>query len=365
MPNRILIYGAHEHRGERLARSLADVGLRPLLGGPDGVALAGLSHALSTDVRLFSHTDPRFALAGLAGVELLVNCAGDWASTTPALVEACLQTGTHYLDASGAWDVLEGVARLDELARKREVTLLPGLTFEALAGDCLAAQLVRMLPGASHLELAVHVPGGLSEGTVDALLRHLRRGGLIRSAGAWKAQRVGSPWREIDFGLGPVRCMALPLPPLVMLAHSVRVPNVIVYGAVTTGQELALRACRRGWFLGPAPFRALLGRGGGDRARERQRPPGSVFCELRDDLGRTLRARLHTQHVDALEDAALLAAARHLLAGRAPVGHQTPSGACGPDFVLRLPDVVRTLDEERPDPHARGAATLEPARGLG
>ena len=80
------------------------------------------------------------------------------------MVDACLATGTHYLDITGEIDVFEAVLARQDEARDRGVVLLPGAGFDVVPSDCLAALLVRALPGAVRLELALPRFGGREPG---------------------------------------------------------------------------------------------------------------------------------------------------------------------------------------------------------
>ena len=52
----------------------------------------------------------------------------------------------HYLDITGEIDVFEALAAGDAEARARGVILLPGVGFDVVPSDCLAAHLKRRLP---------------------------------------------------------------------------------------------------------------------------------------------------------------------------------------------------------------------------
>jgi saccharopine dehydrogenase-like NADP-dependent oxidoreductase len=48
--------------------------------------------------RAFALTAPAECESGLAGVTVLLNCAGPFSRTAAPLIAACLATNTHYLD---------------------------------------------------------------------------------------------------------------------------------------------------------------------------------------------------------------------------------------------------------------------------
>jgi short subunit dehydrogenase-like uncharacterized protein len=79
------------------------------------------------------------------------------------MAEACLGTGTDYLDITGEVAVFESLAARDAQAKAANVMLLPGVGFDVVPTDSLAAHLKPRLPGATRLALAFQsVGGGLS-----------------------------------------------------------------------------------------------------------------------------------------------------------------------------------------------------------
>src|SRR4029079_2470035 len=97
---------------------------------------------------------------GLQGRPALVHCAGPFAPTYRAVADACLAAHVHYLDVTGEIGVFEGLAALDGAARAADVLLLPGVGFDVVPSDCLAAHLKRRLPAATRLALGFQTGGG-------------------------------------------------------------------------------------------------------------------------------------------------------------------------------------------------------------
>jgi short subunit dehydrogenase-like uncharacterized protein len=69
------------------------------------------------------------------------------------MVDACLRAGIHYLDITGEVAVFEALAARDAEAKAARVMLLPGVGFDVVPSDCLAAHLKRQLPTANRLAL--------------------------------------------------------------------------------------------------------------------------------------------------------------------------------------------------------------------
>ena len=88
---------------------------------------------------------------------------GAFVRTARPMAEACLRTGTHFLDITGEVAVFESLAARDAQAKAANVMLLPGVGSDVVPTDSLAAHLKRRLPGATRLALAFQsVGGGLS-----------------------------------------------------------------------------------------------------------------------------------------------------------------------------------------------------------
>src|SRR5437588_8457494 len=113
----------------------------------------------------------------------VVHCAGPFAHTYRAVADACLAVGVHYLDVTGEVAVFEGLAALDAAARAAGVLLLPGVGFDVVPSDCLAAHLKRRLPTATQLALGFQARGGFSRGTLTTVAENLHQGGLVRRGG--------------------------------------------------------------------------------------------------------------------------------------------------------------------------------------
>ena len=85
------------------------------------------------------------------------------------MVEACLQTGTHYLDLTGEMAEHEDLAAWDDEVKAVGVMLLPSAGFDVVPSDCLAVHVARRLPSATHLALAFSSAGGWSRWDDDFL----------------------------------------------------------------------------------------------------------------------------------------------------------------------------------------------------
>jgi short subunit dehydrogenase-like uncharacterized protein len=225
--------------------------------------------------------------------------------------------------------------------------LLPGVGFDVVPSDCLAAHLKRRLPAAARLALGFQASTGVSRGTAVTLVENAGRGGLVRRGGA--LVRVPSAWktRLIDFGAGPRKAITIPWGDVATAWYSTGIPEIEVYFAAPPAVRIVTRLSRYfGWALARPSVQAVLKRRiragpPGPTPEERARGKSYLWGEALDSEGNNAVSRLRGPEGYTLTVLASLAVVEQVLAGRSPPGYQTPSTAYGPDFVLRIEGVVR------------------------
>jgi short subunit dehydrogenase-like uncharacterized protein len=339
-----LIYGANGYTGELVAREAKARGLSPILAGRNGDAIAALAAELALPQRVFDLADASAVDAGLAGVTAVLHCAGPFAHTSRAVADGCLRKQVHYLDVTGEIVVFEELAARDAEAKAAGITLLPGVGFDVVPTDCLAAHLKRRLPEATQLALGFQALNGLSRGTAITTIEGMGRPSLVRRNGALTPVPMGEIARTIDFGRGPAHAVAIPWGDVATAYHSTGIPNIEVFAAVPPllGQLLKLNGLVSP-LLASGPLQGFLKRRvragrAGPSAEQRARGRSYVWGEASDGRGRRVVSRLQTLEGYALTVLTSLAAVERVLAGDAKPGFQTPSRAFGADFILEFPD---------------------------
>lgn len=344
----LLIYGAYGYTGDLVVREAIAAGLRPILAGRDPVQLRGAAALFALPFRVASLSDSAALDHALDGVRVVLHCAGPFSHTAAPMVDACLRRGVHYLDITGEFTVFAAIAARDQEAGARDVTLLPGVGFDVVPSDCLAAHVARRLPDATHLALAFRALGGVSRGTAATVAENAGTGGVVRRNGV--IVRVPAAWRthRIDFGDGsPSLVVTIPWGDVVTAWHSTGIPNIEVYMAMTPWMRRGLIASRwLGWLLALPPVRRQLvarakARSPGPSDASRARGESRLWAEARNAVGRTVISRLVAPEGYTLTARTAIASARRVLAGSVPVGFQTPSRAFGADFILEQSGVVR------------------------
>jgi short subunit dehydrogenase-like uncharacterized protein len=333
-----LHYGANGYTGELIAREAVRRGERPVLAGRSAEKIEPLARELGCDWRAFD-----LDRIDLSGVQAVLHCAGPFSRTSEPMVDACLAAGVHYLDITGEISVFEAImARHDEAVR-RGVMLLPGVGFDVVPTDCLAAMLAAKMPDAEELWLAFYSPRGeISRGTLKTMIEGIGDGGAIRRDG--KIVRVPLAWdvREIPFSVGTRTAMTIPWGDVSTAYYTTGIPNIRVYNA---SSPKAIKRVKRLRMLLPVlalrPMRALLQKFANRRTgpSEEKRNKGRMHLWGRVARGdREITMTMSTPEGYLFTVRSSLDAMERVLQNPKP-GSYTPSRALGKDFINTISGV--------------------------
>jgi short subunit dehydrogenase-like uncharacterized protein len=343
----VLIYGATGYTGRLLAQRAAGASLRPILGGRNEEKVAALAASLGLEHRTVRLSEPELLAAALRDVRVVLHAAGPFSDTAMPMLDACLRTGTHYLDLNGDVSVFEALARRHAEARGRGIMVMPGVGFDVVASDCLAAHVARRLPGARRLAVGLAGLRFASRGSAKTLLEHAGRGIQVRRDGLLTTLPPGTLQRSFDYGDGQRPSFAVSWGDVASAYYTTAIPNIETYFDANPALSGMLAASRYlGWALGTAPGQALLHASAellpeGPSSAEREASGMVVVAEVEDGGGRSARARLRTTEAYTFTAAAAVTIASRVLAGDLEVGFQTPGRVYGPDFVLGFDGVSR------------------------
>ncbi|WP_306747224.1 saccharopine dehydrogenase family protein [Saccharothrix yanglingensis] len=332
-----MVYGVSGFTGALVAELAVARGERPVLAGRSAEKVRPVAERLGLDHRVFPLGR---AAEGLEGIDVVAHCAGPFSATSGPMVDACLATGTHYLDITGEIDVFEAVARRHDDAVAAGVVLLPGVGFDVVPTDCAAAMLKRALPSATHLDLAFVVQGGASSGTALTAVEGSGVGGRARVGGVIRGVPLGHRRRTAHFRDRDREVGAIPWGDVSTAYRSTGIPNVTTFTTVPsllgklqplTAPLLRTSAARK---LGTA----LAKRVGGPDAAKRARTRSEVFGEAWDDDGNRVRVALTGPNAYDLTADSVVEAARRV--SDVTPGAHTPSSAFGAEYVRALDGVV-------------------------
>jgi short subunit dehydrogenase-like uncharacterized protein len=346
MSERVLVYGSYGYTGSLVTEQAVADGLDPVVAGRTAEKVEAQADDHGLDHRVFAVDAPDLA-DQLADVAVLLNCAGPFERTHGPLVDACLETGTHYLDVTGEIDVFESIATRDDEAEAAGVTLLPGVGFDVVPTDSLAAHLADRLPTATDLELGFQGLAELSPGTAHTAIESLGEGGLVRRDGELVAVPVAHDVKTIDFGDGPTKAAAIPWGDVSTAHHTTDIPDVTVYVAQPDAAIRFVRASNHlGWLLASGPVRSVLHRLVDrfvDGPGEADRLEASTYVwGAASDGEETVVSRLVTPESYRFTRMSAVYLAEKVRDGEAPTGFQTPAGAFGTDVALEIDGVERS-----------------------
>lgn len=342
MSNGLLVYGAYGYTGKLVVEEALRAGLRPTLAGRDGNKIREMSRDLGLPGIALSLGDAEALQRALEPMEVVLHCAGPFHRTSKPMADACLATGTHYLDITGEIEVFESLAARSDEARNRNVMLLPGCGFDVVPTDCMAAHLKSRLPDASELRMAFSGGGGISRGTLNTMSDNLGEPGAIRRNGKIVPVPPAYDARKVDFGRGPWQVVTIPWGDVSTAFHTTGIPDIRIYTAVKPSAVKWLKASRHlGWLLRRPFVKQLLrsriasGRPGPD-PRQRKRSNSYIWGSAQNPDGRAVTARMIGPNGYSFTATSAVAIATRVLDGRVAPGFQTPAGLFGPDFALEL-----------------------------
>jgi short subunit dehydrogenase-like uncharacterized protein len=350
-----MIYGANGYTGRLIAAEAVKRGLQPVLAGRNEAALRAMADELGLRWRFFTLEHPTAVREGLRDIGLVLHCAGPFSATSAPMLEGCLEAGTHYLDITGEIDVFAHCHAQHARAQEAGIIVTPGVGFDVVPSDCLAAQLHREAPWATSLVLGFDAGGGFSPGTAKTSVEGLGSGGRVRENGELK--RVPLAWKTRTFTRDGVTRMAMTIPwgDVYTAYVSTGIPDIEVY---TTAPAKAIKRIGRLRLLGPLLRTRWVQRYlkrrvertvKGPDERTRESTQSYFWGEVRGG-GRAQVRRLITPNGYALTVTASLGIVECFLANPAPPpGYYTPSQLMGADYVLELPGV--SIDGPRPDNH--------------
>jgi short subunit dehydrogenase-like uncharacterized protein len=303
-----------------------------------------MADELSFAYRVFDLNDSKSLTEALRQVRVVVNAAGPFSETSRQMIDACLQTGTHYLDINGDISVFEQIHSRDAEARSKGIMLLPGVGFDVLPTDCMALHLKNRLPGAKWLRLAfASLGGGLSHGTAMTVVNKLGEGGAARVDGMIVKKPLGEKGMWVDFGARKLFVMSIPWGDVFTAYITTGIPNIESYTAIKPFVYKILKV--QGLFNGLLRTRTVRNmlrswirrRPAGPGDNQRNKASSLVWGEAGDASGQTVSASFTCSDGYTLTAHGSLVIAKKVLGGDFKTGYQTPASCYGEHLMQDLP----------------------------
>ncbi|AJB48186.1 MULTISPECIES: saccharopine dehydrogenase family protein [Acinetobacter calcoaceticus/baumannii complex] len=338
-----LIYGANGYTGELIAREAVRQGLKPTLAGRNKAKVEALAQELGLDYKAFGLDNVDAISEQLQGFKLVMHCAGPFSATSKPMMEACIKAGAHYLDITGEIAVFELAQSLKSQAEKADIVLCPGVGFDVIPTDCVAAALKEALPDATHLALGFDSRTGFSPGTAKTSTEGMAEGGKIRKNGKITTVPLAHYVRTIDFGDGKKSAMSVPWGDVSTAFYTTGIPNIevfvpafpkMIFGAKMLNYVrpvLKMNAVQK--FIKSRIEKTVVG----PNEELRAKVPTYVWGEARNARGEIKTARIQTENAYSLTVNGSLTVVNYLLKNTVKGGTYTPAKLMGYKLVTELP----------------------------
>jgi short subunit dehydrogenase-like uncharacterized protein len=355
--NSFLLYGANGYTGELIARHASQYNLKPILAGRRAEALRPLATKLNLSYKIIDLNDTPALMAALKEVKVVVHAAGPFQFTARQMADACLQTGTHYLDINGDISVFEMLKGYDESAKRAGIMILPGAGFDVVPTDCTALLLKKLLPDAIELKLAfATLGGGLSHGTATSMIYKLGEGGAVRKNGKIIRKPLGQKGMWVDFitrsaGIRKLFVMTIPWGDIATAHFTTGIPDIETYTGISPHVYRLLKLQGLfNWLLRTSFVRKWIKnkidrRPAGPNDEQRSKAISLIWGQAINLAGKTATARMSGPDGYTLTTHSALLITQKIFQGNFMTGYQTPASAYSEDLVLEIPGVQREITD--------------------
>ena len=345
--NSFLLYGANGYTGVLIAKYADQYGLQPILAGRREAAIRPLADELGLTYAIFDLDDAAQLKTALQQVNVVVHAAGPFANTAKQMIEACLQTGTHYLDINGDISVFEMIKNFDAKAKERNIMLMPGVGFDVVPTDCMALHLKNKLPDATHLKLAfASVGGGVSHGTAMTIVSRLGEGGASRRDGKIVKEPIAKKGMWVDFGEKKLFVMSIPWGDISTASFTTGIPNIETYTGVKPSiykimklQGLFNGLLRMEWVKNIIR-KKIKNRPAGPSDEMRSKAKSMVWGEALNAKGGRVEDHFSCADGYTLTAHSTLNIAKKVLEGNLKTGYQTPATCYGEQLIKEIPGTI-------------------------
>jgi short subunit dehydrogenase-like uncharacterized protein len=188
---KILIYGANGYTAKLFANHLLKNNIQPILAARSS-KVQTIGQKLNCSTRIFSIDN---AEEQLQDIDFLVNLAGPFSITQEKLIQACINSKTHYLDIAGEYTEVKKAFQFHEEASQNGIVVLPAAGFGVVPTDIAATLACEQVNNPTHLKIAYATVGGASRGTLKTVLKDIQKSGHILVNGEY--QRAKPAEREL------------------------------------------------------------------------------------------------------------------------------------------------------------------------
>ncbi|KAJ5273171.1 NAD(P)-binding protein [Penicillium angulare] len=318
----LLIYGATGYTGHIISERAKSIGLDFAIAGRTESTLKDLASRLQVPYYVSDLHENSILDSILKDTLVILNCAGPYLPTAKPLLEACIRSGTHYLDISAEIASYQQAQQYDEAAQQAGIMLLPGCGGSVAMLGCLASHVINQVKSPKTIDIALHVAGSMSRGS--AISASNMKDGCLQLIDGRLVEQDTNKTADFDFddGNGSVASFPVTLPDLLTISKSSHIANIRTF-AHASGNSFSTGDI------------ALLP--DGPSTAERDASPYHAAAIVTSEEGITHRAVLHTLNGYTFTCLASVEAARRVLRNEMGKGFQTPVAIFGKEFLHAIP----------------------------
>jgi len=347
--NGLLIYGSYGYTGQLICKHAIASGLHPVIAGRDADKTKKQAQELGLDYLIFDLTSHKKVVDLLRPFQVVLHCAGPFQHTSLPMINACLEAKTHYLDITGEYQVFEQAYRLDDQAKAANILIMPGVGFDVVPSDCLAAYLLKILPSASSIDLVLSTKGGrLSHGTAITVTENLGQPTIARRKGRLEEFDNGKLIRTVKIDGKNKQAVAISWGDISSGFRSTKVPNITVYNTLPQQVINSMKwsnyfgfILRNKWIKNRL-ISNIKKRPAGPNDEERKKASSTIWGEAKNLLGVSKSVQLDLPEGYTLTYLTAVDIAIKILKSPPPSGAKTPSQVFGSDYILQFEGVRRT-----------------------
>ncbi|CAO3675248.1 unnamed protein product [Umbelopsis ramanniana] len=359
----VMIYGCTGYMGTMVSEAIAQhpqLSQLCVLSGRSKAKVRNLATQLSLPWCSFKLSDSLIDHY-LKDINIVLNMAGPYVETTEPLIMSCIRTHTDYLDISKEQQSLQLLFQtLSTQIQSANIIAIPGLGFDSVATDCLAALLRHHLPTATHLNMSFafsNIADGIpvSRGIWKSNVRNMFSAADMNLACAegaiqevplfYKSRNVTFPnaGKTLVATAGGANCY--------IASRSTHIENIDTFIPIDVNiMRLILFVWRvfafllrwiplMHWFILHVMDYSLT-KGPSEYQRKGKRI--DVWGEVRDaQQGKVIRGSIQVMEAYGFAQQAAIEGLLRIISDRhISPGVWTPSQAFGPEFVLSIPGTV-------------------------
>jgi len=199
----IAVYGATGYTGRLVTAELAGAGAELIISGRNRNKLDALAAETpgAVTVKEAKLDDPASLRGLLADCAVVADCAGPFVHFGEPVLEAAVETRTHYLDTTGEQPYMKlAFERYGPRALAAEIAVVPAMGFDYVPGDMIASLTADGMDQLDELSLSYSWQGfSPSQGTARSALEILGGAAIEWRDGVWVIAGGGISAGTFDF----------------------------------------------------------------------------------------------------------------------------------------------------------------------